>query len=396
MVSEDLPVVEFAFPGALRDQLVAAIVAGSKTTTSGLVADYQHEGEALPRPGQREAVVDSAGRRVAVIKTTAVRVIRLGDVDLAHALGEGEGYTSVAQWRAGHERFWHSAQMREAMDDPEFTVDDDTLMVAQAFRLVETGSGEPTGVAKRDAAYFDQWYADMASSARDAIVTRALGLPPELKSASMLTWQGVAEVAQALRMPRDGLLVDLACGRGGYGIEVARRTGARLLGVDFSQVALEQARLSSARLWPAGQSEFLVGSLMATGLSTGVADGLMCVDGVQFADPPLAALREFRRLLAPGARLVLTCWEAADSADERVSARIRAVHLRRDLPAAGFADVQVHDKPEWREAERRMWQETLAAPAGDDAGLQSLQAEGRRSLDTFDSLRRVFATATAP
>ncbi len=43
-----------------------------------------------------------------------------------------------------------------------------------------------------------------------------------------------------------------------------------------------------------------------------------------------------------------------------------------------------------------MWQEIAEAPAGTDAGLQSLQAEGRRSLDTFASVRRVFATATAP
>jgi uncharacterized protein YhfF len=57
-------------------------------------------------------VVDSAGHRVAVIETVAVQVIRLADVGLAHALGEGEGYTSVAEWRAGHERFWHSEQMR--------------------------------------------------------------------------------------------------------------------------------------------------------------------------------------------------------------------------------------------------------------------------------------------
>ena len=134
--SQELPVAEFAFPGPLRDRLVAAIVAGAKTTTSGLVADYEHGNEALPSAGDREVVVDSDGNRVAVIETTAVRVIRLGDVDLAHALGEGEGYTSVAEWRAGHERFWHSAEMREALGDPEFTVDDDTLVVAQAFRLV--------------------------------------------------------------------------------------------------------------------------------------------------------------------------------------------------------------------------------------------------------------------
>ncbi len=107
MSREDLLVAEFAFPGPLRDQLVAAILSGTKTTTTGLLADYEREGESLPRPGLRQAVVDSAGHRVAVIETTAVRVIRLGDIDLAHALGEGEGYSSVAEWRAGHERFWH-------------------------------------------------------------------------------------------------------------------------------------------------------------------------------------------------------------------------------------------------------------------------------------------------
>jgi uncharacterized protein YhfF len=137
MSSEELPIAEFAFPGPLRDQLVTAILSGSKTTTTGLVADYEHEGEPLPHPGLRQAVVDSAGNRVAVIETTAVRVIRLGDVDLAHALGEGEGYTSVAEWRAGHERFWHSAESRGALGDPRFTVNDDTLVVAQSFRLLE-------------------------------------------------------------------------------------------------------------------------------------------------------------------------------------------------------------------------------------------------------------------
>jgi uncharacterized protein YhfF len=81
-------------------------------------------------------VTDSAGNRVAVIETTAVRVIRLGDVDLAHALGEGEGFTSVSGWRAGHEQFWHSEQVREALGDPAFTVDNDTLVVALTFRLV--------------------------------------------------------------------------------------------------------------------------------------------------------------------------------------------------------------------------------------------------------------------
>jgi uncharacterized protein YhfF len=137
MSREDLPVAEFAFPGPLRDQLVAAILSGEKTTTTGLLMGYEREGEPLPRPGLRQAVVDSAGHRVAVIETNVVRVVRLRDIDLAHAIGEGEGYCSVAEWRAGHELFWHSPEVRSELGDPGFTVDDDTLVVAQTFSLLE-------------------------------------------------------------------------------------------------------------------------------------------------------------------------------------------------------------------------------------------------------------------
>ncbi|MEU6989688.1 ASCH domain-containing protein [Streptomyces sp. NPDC046465] len=131
-----LPKAEFGFPGPLRDQLVAAVLDGSKTSTTGLVADYEHEGDPLPVVGERELVVDSDDRPVGIIETTEVRVAPLADVDLAHAVDEGEGYTTVAQWRAQHEEFWHGAEMRASLGDPAFTVDDATSLVLQRFRLV--------------------------------------------------------------------------------------------------------------------------------------------------------------------------------------------------------------------------------------------------------------------
>lgn len=118
---DDLPTAEFAFPGPLRDRLVAAILSGAKTSTSSLVLAYERENGALPEVGQPSAVVDSAGRRVAVIELIEVRVVRLADVDLQHVLDEGEGDESVAQWRSGHEEFWHSAEARAELEDPDFT-----------------------------------------------------------------------------------------------------------------------------------------------------------------------------------------------------------------------------------------------------------------------------------
>lgn len=37
---------------------------------------------------------------------------------------------------AGHERFWHSEELRGALKDPEFTVDDATQTVLERFRLI--------------------------------------------------------------------------------------------------------------------------------------------------------------------------------------------------------------------------------------------------------------------
>ncbi|QVQ52383.1 ASCH domain-containing protein [Spiractinospora alimapuensis] len=143
MNHQELPREEFAFPGPLRDLLVGAILSGEKTSTSSLMLEYEREGEPLPEVGRRSAVVDSQERPVAVIELTEVRVVRLADVDLQHAIDEGEGYTSVAQWRAGHEEFWHSPEVRAELGDPTFTVDDDTLVVASRFRLV-TDEADPT------------------------------------------------------------------------------------------------------------------------------------------------------------------------------------------------------------------------------------------------------------
>jgi ubiquinone/menaquinone biosynthesis C-methylase UbiE len=148
-------------------------------------------------------------------------------------------------------------------------------------------------------AYFDQWYAEMVDSpVKDRIERRHLGLPPHLLSTSLLGWDGIAEVVEVLRLSPGGTLLDLACGRGGYGLEISARTGANVVGVDFSAEAIRQARELALGL----PAEFRVGDLAATGLAAGSADAVLCVDAIQFAEQPAAAYAELRRVLAPGGR----------------------------------------------------------------------------------------------
>ena len=248
-----------------------------------------------------------------------------------------------------------------------------------------------------DAEDFDRWYTDMAKSpAHQEIQQRALGLPPELLSSSLLTWDGLGEVVEALQLHSGQMFLDLACGRGGYGLEIARRTGARMIGVDFSGVAVDLATGRAAARGMADVAEFRVGDLIATCLDEASVDAVVCVDALQFALPVSAAIDECLRVLRPGGRLAVTCWEALDGADARVPERIRQLDLAVQLPAAGFVDVRVADRPGWREAELRMWLEAAAVePAGDPA-LESMRDEGTRVLATFDARRRVFATAVRP
>jgi uncharacterized protein YhfF len=129
--------VRFAFPGPERDRLVAAVLRGEKTATSSLLAEWLLDDMELPVAGERRDVLDSNDNSVAVIETTGVDVIRLGDVDLILAREEGEGFESVAQWRQVHERFWADEVIPRLPADMAGPLNDDAKIVVVRFRLVQ-------------------------------------------------------------------------------------------------------------------------------------------------------------------------------------------------------------------------------------------------------------------
>jgi len=168
-----------------------------------------------------------------------------------------------------------------------------------------------------------------------------------------------------------------------------------MVGVDFSTVAVQQARRQAETCGLTDRADFRVGHLTDTGLGTSSVDVVLCVDSIQFAEPISVALRECHRVLKQGGRVALTAWQLIDATDEELRRRVRHHDLAVELEAAGFEQVKVVDRPAWRTAERAMWLAAKNVDIGDDPALRSMRDEALRALDVFDTRRRVLATAIA-
>jgi len=210
-------------------------------------------------------------------------------------------------------------------------------------------------------------------------------LPPEVDPFSFITLDGLHEIARHLAAAQGGTILDVACGRGGPGLWLARQLGAAIVGVDFSPVGIEHARARAAELGAGVGNDYFVADAAATGLDDDSVDGAVCVDAIQLMPHQVDVIIETRRVLKPGGRAVFTTWEGDDLLDD----------LGDLFREAGLDVVVVEDRPDWLARERTIFEKALTdAPRyPDDAALQSLAAEAERALPTFDDARRVIGVA---
>lgn len=124
---DGLRALELGTPGELRAELNGLVLAGRKRATAGLLAEYAEEQEELEHVGERLALVDDAGVRVATVEVTAVDRTRFAEVPWDFAAAEGEGDRDLEEWQGGHRRYWAAQGM---------AVDDDTEVVLIRFDLV--------------------------------------------------------------------------------------------------------------------------------------------------------------------------------------------------------------------------------------------------------------------
>jgi ubiquinone/menaquinone biosynthesis C-methylase UbiE len=193
------------------------------------------------------------------------------------------------------------------------------------------------------------------------LASRAYGeeYPAEVQPTGMTTWWILGRCVSALRVGPGQLFVDLACGRGGPGLWLARATGANLIGIDWSHVAIEDARRRAPTFVPDGRAQFAVGDLAESGLPAGEADAVLCLDALFFAKDRVAALSEAWRLLQAGGRYVFTGTETDAPEDQS-----RVTDWRPLLDAAGLEIESKEQVPHYADRLQRMydlWIENLGA-----------------------------------
>lgn len=114
------------------DALLALVLDGTKTATSGALWDYEAEDEEIPQAGDLAILTDGAGHPRALITVTDVEVVPFDQVSAEHADAEGEGDRSLAHWREVHERFFTEFASHERGFAPDMPV------VCERFRVLYT------------------------------------------------------------------------------------------------------------------------------------------------------------------------------------------------------------------------------------------------------------------
>lgn len=183
--------------------------------------------------------------------------------------------------------------------------------------------------------------------------TNAYGseFPAEFAHIGFLTLSEAQRLRQLLQVGSGGILVDLACGAGGPGLWMARETGTSLIGVDPSQAGLTAARARAAAAGLASQARFEQGSFERTGLGDGTADAVMSIEAFQYAPGKQAAFTELARIMRPGARAGIICFEVdpAKVGGIPVLGVDPVADYRPLIAAAGLRIEAYEETPDWQE-----------------------------------------------
>lgn len=139
--------------------------------------------------------------------------------------------------------------------------------------------------------------------------------------------------------PEDTIL-DVATGTAAVAIELARRSGCRIVGVDQSREMLEQGRRRVAEAGLAERIELVEGAAEQLPFADASVDGLTFTYLLRYVADPLATLEELARVVRPGGTIAMLEF----GLPRGLARPAWELWVRAGLPAAGAVI-----SPGWRE-----------------------------------------------
>jgi len=225
--------------------------------------------------------------------------------------------------------------------------------------------------------------------------------PEDLPHISFVTLSQLRRMAGELHLQPGQTLVDLGCGMAGPALWMARETGARLIGVDLSPVAVALASERAQQLGLSSVARFVVGTFADTGLEGASVDAAMSEDALQYAPDKRSAITEAARILRAGARIAFTAFELEPDhvAGLPVLGTDPVSDYRPLLIEAGFIVHVYEEVPGWPEPTRTAYQALL--DAGDalieemgETAATALFSELTLTLEREPYRRRILAVAS--
>lgn len=202
-----------------------------------------------------------------------------------------------------------------------------------------------------------------------------------------LAWLDLTQAAHAL---------EVGCGSGGPALFLAHTTGAQVTGVDVDRHGVAQANRMAQKLSMAERAHFQqADASQPLPFEDAAFDAILCIDAINHLPDRLAVLREWRRLLKPGGRLLFT-----DPLVVTGSLSSEEIAIRSSMGLAFFAPPG--------EDIRLIAQAGLTLEREEDAranvtmiGVRRVQARDARRVEvvaregqeTFDRLQRFYAMA---
>jgi SAM-dependent methyltransferase len=110
------------------------------------------------------------------------------------------------------------------------------------------------------------------------------------------------EYVAGMKLPAGATAIDVGCGEGEQAMELSRRFGLHVTGIDPVRRCVEAARADAQ---PGDNVSFDVGAAESLPIASASADLVWCRDVLCLAGDLGLAYREFRRVLKPGGRALI-------------------------------------------------------------------------------------------